>query len=456
VPKKPFTEGSVPPFADAPAAILITGDVEFFVEEAVTRAREALGDADTEVLVFDDDAPAEAVSDALLNRSLFSPRRLVQLDVSRVVGTDKPADLLDAAIEAWEKGTPAGRREAFRAARALLAALDLPSSGSPDENAEAAARKTRRKDEAPLLAEILKELPPESAGAGAVLKAALRAVLAREHNDGTVALLTAVKPPSGVDLIKEIEKKGLILEASVGDEPEPALRRLANARAKEREVVLEPAAVERLLKRTDSKAASFASELEKLLEWAGKGGRIRAADVDTNVQDEASEDIYEFFEAIGRREAKDALARLERLFEEGREVSAGDLAVETDRDWPAKFLGMLTAEVRRMLLIRSRLDESGGPGGFDAQMSYSTFQARLLPRLMAPATPFGRSPFETAQGRPVHPFALYRAAQRSSRYTAPQLARALARAAEVDVKLKDSAPILETLTAYVGELIAGT
>ncbi|HEY2796268.1 MAG TPA: hypothetical protein VGK26_00130 [Thermoanaerobaculia bacterium] len=455
MPKAPFSEKAVPSFADAPAAILIAGDVEFFVEEAVTRAREALSDGDTEVLVFEDDAPAEAISDALLNRSLFSPRRLVQLDVSRIVGTDKPADLLKDAVEAWETGTPAGRRAAFKAARALLAALDLPSSGNPDENAEAAARKTRRKDEAPLLAEILKELPPESAGAGAVLKAALRAVLAREHNDGTVALLTAIKPPSGVDLVKEIEKRGLLLLASVGEEAEPALRRLGAARAKEREVVLEPAAIERLLRRTDAKPASFASELEKLLEWAGKGGRIRAADVDTNVQDEASEDIYEFFEAVGRREAKDALARLERLFEEGRGVSAGDMTVETDRDWPAKFLGMLTSEVRRMLLIRARLDEGGGAGGFDAQMSYSTFQVRLLPRLMTPATPFGRSPFETSTGKSVHPFALYRAAQRSSRYTAPQLARALARAAEVDVKLKDSAPVLETLTAYVGELIAG-
>ncbi len=88
-------------------------------------------------------------------------------------------------------------------------------------------------------------------------------------------------------------------------------------------------------------------------------------------------------------------------------------------------------------------------------MTYATFQARVLPRLMTPATPFGRSPFENAQGKPVHPFALYRAAQRSARFTSPQLARALARAAEVDTKLKDSAPVLETLTAYVGELIAG-
>src|SRR5262249_22507950 len=158
--------------------------------------------------------------------------------------------------------------------------------------------------------------------------------------------LTAIDPPGGVDLVKEIEKRGLILETSIGDEPAPALRRLAAARAKEREVVIEPAAVERLVRRADEKAASFASELEKLLEWAGKGGRIRAADVDANVQDEASEDVYEFFEAVGRREAKDALARLERLFD-GREVSQGDLSVNTDRDWPMKFMGMLTSEVRR-------------------------------------------------------------------------------------------------------------
>jgi DNA polymerase III delta subunit len=451
VPKQPFAEKAIPSFANAPATILIVGDVEFFVEEAAVQARAALADPETEVLAFEDDAPAEAVSDALLNRSLFSPRRLVQLDISRVVGTEAPVKLFDAAVEAWEGGK---RREAFRQARALLAALELPSSANPDENAEAAAKTVRRKDEVPLFSEILKALPEESTGGTAVLKSALRAVVAREENDGTVALLTAVAPPQGVDLIKEIEKRGLILETSVGKEAESALRRLATARAKEREVVVEPAAVERLLRRTDARPAAFASELDKLLDWAGKGGRIKAGDVEANVQDEASEDVYEFFEAVGRRDAGDALSRLERLFS-GREVYQGDRAVDTERDWPAKLLGMLTSEVRRMLLIRARLDEAG-PGAFDDSMSYPAFQARVLPRLLAPATPFGRSPFETASGKSAHPFALYRAAQRSSRFTAPQLARALARAAEVDVKLKDSAPVLETFTSYVGDLIAGT
>ena len=452
MPKAPFSDSAVPAFSDAPAIVLVVGDVEFFVEEAAARAREVLARDGAEVLVFEDDAPAEAVSDALLNRSLFSPQRLVQLDISRILGTQSPGRLLTAAVEAWDKGTPAARREAFKQARALLAALDLPASGDPEETAEAAARKVRRKEEAPLLAEILKELPAESAGAVAILKAALRAVVARKDNDGTVALLTATASPAGVDLIKEVEKRGLVLEANVGKDAGDALKRLAAARAKEREVGFDSGAVQRLLLRTGSRPEQFASELDKLLEWAGKGGRIRAEDIEANVEDESSEDVYAFFEAMGRRDAGDALSRLDRLFS-GRDVRAGDRVVDTVEAWPNKFLGMLAGEVRRMLLIRARLEEAG-TGPFDASMSYGTFQARVLPRLMAPVTPFGRSPFETAQGA-AHPYALYLAAKRCARFTLPELARALGRAADLDVKLKDSAPVLETFTAFVGQLIAG-
>ncbi len=400
---------------------------------------------------FEDDAPVESVSDALLNRSLFSPQRIVELDISRLLGTEAPGRLLTRAVEAWESGK---RREAFKQARALLAALDLTLEAGAEETAAVAARKVRKKEEALLLAEILKELPDEKSGGAAVLRSALRALLARDENDGTVALLTAVAPPAGVDLVKEIADRGLVLETSVGDDAEPALRRLASARAKEREVVLEPAAIERLMVRTDSRAAAFALELEKLLEWAGKGGRIRASDIEANVEDESSEDVYGLFDAIGRRDAGLALSRLERLLD-GRDVRAGDREFrKVENIWPVQLLGMLAGEVRRMLLIRARLDE-GGAAGFDGSMSYPAFQARVLPRLMAPAAPFGRSPFETAQGG-AHPYGLYRSAQRSSRFTTRELARALARAADVDVALKNSYPALETLSAYLGELVAGS
>ena len=453
MPKSPFSEKSLPKFDDAPSAILVVGDVDFFVEEAVACVREALGGEDAEVLRFEDDAPSEAVSDALLNRSLFSARRVVELDISRLLGTESPGRLVTRALEAWGRGGAGGRREAFKHARALLAALDLPSCADPVENAEAAAKRVRKKDDAPMLAEILKELPEEKSGGPAVLKAALRSLLGRGQNDGTVALLTAVSPPAGVDLLQEITARGLVLETSVGKEAGPALRRLAEKLAKEREVSVDSAAIDRLLARTDADAASFAAEIGKLLEWAGKGGRIRAADVEANVEDESSEDVYGLFDAIGRRDAGDALQRLERLFD-GREVRQGDRAFDKIEEiWPIQLFGMIAGEVRRMLLLRARLDEAG-PGGFSASMPYPAFQARILPRLLAPVAPYERSPFDGAKG-PPHPFALYKAAQRSSQFSARELARALARAADVDVRLKSSAPVVETISAYVADLIGG-
>jgi DNA polymerase III delta subunit len=449
--KTPFNEGEVPGFREAPAVILIVGDVEFFVEEAAARAAARLAEGDAEVLRFEDEAPAETISDALLNRSLFSARRLVQFDISRLLGTESPAKLLDQAVEAWELSTPAGRREAFRRARALISALDLAAGAPAEELAEEAARKTRRKPQQDALLAILRELPEEKGGTAAI-KDALRFLLERA-NDGTVALVTATAPPAGVDLLEEIGKKGLVLEASVGKDAGSALTRLSRALAKEREVSLEPQAIDRLLFQTDSDPELFASELLKLLQWAGPGGRVRAADVRENVEDDSSEDVYAFYDALGRRDAGETLSRLERLFSD-RAVRSGDRKEEHDEyAWPVIFLGMLTGEVRRMLLVRARMEELGG--GPDASQSYNTFQARVVPRLAEPVAPFGRSPFENKKGG-VSGFLWFKAATRAARYSTPELSRALARAADVDVRMKSSVPPLDALSAYVAQLIAGS
>jgi DNA polymerase III delta subunit len=449
--KTPFNEGEVPGFREAPAVILIVGDVEFFVEEAAARAAARLAEGDAEVLRFEDEAPAETISDALLNRSLFSARRLVQFDISRLLGTESPAKLLDQAVEAWELSTPAGRREAFRRARALISALDLAAGAPAEELAEEAARKTRRKPQQDALLAILRELPEEKGGTAAI-KDALRFLLERA-NDGTVALVTATAPPAGVDLLEEIGKKGLVLEASVGRDAGSALTRLSRALAKEREVSLEPQAIDRLLFQTDSDPELFASELLKLLQWAGPGGRVRAADVRENVEDDSSEDVYAFYDALGRRDAGETLSRLERLFSD-RAVRSGDRKEEHDEyAWPVIFLGMLTGEVRRMLLVRARMEELGG--GPDASQSYNTFQARVVPRLAEPVAPFGRSPFENKKGG-VSGFLWFKAATRAARYSTPELSRALARAADVDVRMKSSVPPLDALSAYVAQLIAGS
>lgn len=431
--------------------VLITGDMEFFVEEAAAQAAAKLAGDEGEVLRFEEDAAAEAVSDALLNRSLFAARRVVRFDISRLLGTDSPAKLLDQAVEAWETQTPSGKRDAFRRARALLSALDLSSGGQPEEMAAEAARRTRRKTREETLAAILRELPEERGGP-AVVKDAVRLLLER-GNDGTVALLTATSPPSGVDLLEEIGRKGLVLEASVGENPAPALGRLARAAAREREVSLDSEAIQALLELTDANPELFAAELQKLLQWAGSGGRVRAADVRENVGDESSEDLYAFYDAVGRRDAGESLTRLERLFSEGRRVRAGDRDVDTEEYWGVRFFAMFADEVRRMLLVRARMEEAGSPP--DLSMNYRTFETRVLPFLEEPVAPFGRSPFANRQGR-LSPFLWFKAAGRAARYSTKELARALARAAEVDVRLKSSVAELDALSVFVAQLIAGT
>ncbi|MGH9368727.1 MAG: DNA polymerase III subunit delta [Thermoanaerobaculia bacterium] len=444
MPKKAFS-GIALAFEDAPAVVLVSGPLDFFVEEAASKVAEGLAKGGAERIRFDDDASPESISDALLNRSLFSPRRVVELDVSRLLGTEAPGALLDAAVEAWEKESPAGRREAFRKARALLSALHLERGADPAATADQVSRKVKRAQSAPLLAELLRELP-EQKGAPDLFVPALRTVLER-GNDGVVALLTATAPPKDAALFGEIAQKGLVLEVNVGKKESPeALARYAGARAREREVALEADAIARLRFQTDDRPELFAAELSKLLEWAGKGGRVRADDVRANVEDEASESLYLLYDAIGRRDAGEALARLERLFS-GRTVRMGKEEIDTDEYWPTRFLGFLTGELRRMLLIRFLLNDPAA--GYDAGMSPAAFEERVLPRLLEAR---GRSGKPLVQGKP---YGIYKLAARSARFRTEELARALARSAELDVGLKTSTPPLEALSAYVGQLVAG-
>ncbi len=447
MPKKDFSEEALPSFDAAPSVVAITGDVAFFVEEAAARARERLAADDAEVLRFPEEASPGAAAEALLNRSLFSARRLVEIDISRLLGEDSPGELALAAVEAWSRSSPAGKREAFRGMRRLLVALDLPAVGDPDETAGAIARKVKDKELEEPLAELLRELPEEKGAGGATLISTLRTLLERP-NDGLVALLTVTKPPKGAELLAAVGRQGLLLEIRMGDkEIGPALGRLAFARAKQQDVRIDPEAIARLRARTKSQPALFASELDKLLDWAGEGGQIRAADVGDQVVDESFEDVFAFFEALGRRDAGETLARLERLFSM-RERRAGKRSFDPDEEgWPQIFLGMLTSEIRRMLLVRSLLEEPGAPR---LDSSFDRYKDRVAPYLDEPLPPFG-SPF----GGRADGYPLFKAAERSLRFTAPELARALARAAEIDVKLKNSAPVLETFTAYVGGVIAG-
>ena len=438
----PFSEEDVPTFADAPSAILVVGDVEFFVEEAAgARARGALGGDDVEVLRFEDDAPAEAVSDALLNRSLFSPRRLVELDISRLLGTESPGRLVTKALEAWEKGGAGGRREAFRHARALLAALDLPRGRGPGRERRGGARKrVRKKDEAPALAEILKELPEEKSGGPAVLKGALRVLLERgKRRDGGAA-------DGG--------------RAAGGRGPAPGDRRRGAWCSRRRSARTRGPRCGGWPRRSrrSARSRSIRRAIERLADADGRGRRARSPRSSASCSSGRARAAGSARRTSGRTSrTKPRRTSTGSSTRSGggtrgtrsrgssgssragtcggrprRREDRGDLAHPVLRDDHG--------EVRRMLLLRARLDEAG-PGGFDASMSYADLPG---PRA-APAAGAGGSlralAVRRAARRPPHPFALYKAAQRASRFSPPELARALARAADVDVGLKNSAPV---------------
>jgi DNA polymerase III delta subunit len=417
-------------------AILVCGPHEFFVDEAAEEARGELGFSEEEIERIAEESLAARLPDALASGSLFSSRRLVEADLSALFGRDAPAALAEEAAAAWEKESAAGRREAFKKARALLAALQIENE-SAEETAATAAKRVRRPEIRETLEEIFRELP----GGGASGNAAAGAVLAHLEGGvpGTVLLARAVDPPRTSALYKAFDAHGSIRVAG-GDDNENARLLVARARklASQKRVTIEPAAIERLRSRTADDPRFFASELEKLLEWAGEKGKIVARDVEALVEDRRAEDVYAFFDALGSRDRAETMRRLEGILS-GRALRTGEREIKGDEPLRA-FFGMLAAEIRRLLVVRARCEETRTR--INPALAYGAYQSGVHPRLSA-GTPL-------LEG---NPFLWYKAYQRAARFTPPELVRALRRCADADAATKDSASLEDTIALLVSEIV---
>ena len=420
---------------DPPRAILVCGPHEFFVDEAAEEARAELGFSEEEIERIPEEALAARLPDALSTGSLFSSRRLVEADLSALFGRDSPAGLAEEAAAAWEKDSPAGRREAFKKGRALLAALQIDDD-DPEAAAAAAAKKIRRPDLREALEEIFREIPggaPGNAAAGAVLAHLEGGV------PGTVLLARAVDPPRSSALYRRFDALGAVRVAG-GDENENARLLAARARklAAEKRVAIEPAAIERLRARTAEEPRLFASELERLLDWAGENGKIGARDVEALVEDRRAEDVYAFFDALGARDRAETMRRLEAILS-GRALRTGEREIKGEEPLRA-LLGMLVAEIRRLLVVRARCEETRtriNPG-----LSYGAYQSGVHPRLSAETTLLEGSPF-----------LWYKAYQRAGRFSLAELVRALRRCADADAATKESASLEDTIAVLVSEIV---
>lgn len=427
---------------EAEKAILVVGDHEFFVEEAAEEIRREFREASFEVERVSDESLASLLPEALSTGSLFAPRRLVEADLTPLFGRIAPGRLVEEAVEAWRKNSPAGRREAFRKVRELLASV--PSAGdSPAEIAAAAARKTRKPDCLEALTEILQEMPESRANPAAAVEAVLAHL--QRGLEGTVLLARAVDPVRTTPLYEAFRKHGHIRDVGSEEKQRP-LRLASRARklAAERKIQIEPAAVERLLRSTDAEPRPFASELEKLLDWAAEGGRVTERDVAAIVDDRHSEDIFAFFESFGERRRNDSLRVLSAILS-GQPLRAGDREFTGDDPLRA-FFGLLVKEIRRLCLIRARGEDSAWK--MDPAISFGTYQARVHPKLAAPVPPFG----EPLAGE-GHPYGWYKSYQRSCRFRLSELTAALIRCSEADAAMKDSAPAEDVLTQLVSSIV---
>ena len=423
-------------------ALLVVGDHEFFVEEAAEEAREALAGESYEIERIPEDGLASLLPEALSTGSLFSTRRLIEADLTSLFGRSSPGRLLEEAVEAWGKDSPAGRREAFKKTRVFLATAGLKAD-SAEETAAAAVKKVRKPELLDPLVEILRELPD----AGASPAGAAAAVLAHLERglEGTLLLARAVDPLRSSALFEAFRKRGEIRDVSGEVKERPRrLRARGEKLAAERGVAIEPAALDRLLRSTDADPRAFASELEKLLDWAGAGGRIAENDVAAAVEDRHAEDLYAFFDAFGERRREETLRRLAAILS-GRPLRAGerDLIAE---DPLRAFFSMLVKEVRRLCFVRARCEESGWK--MDPAVAFPAYQSRIHPKIAAPVEPFSDS--LAAEGPP---YGWYKAYQRACRFRLAELTSALVRCAEADAAMKDSAPDAETIAGLVAGIV---
>jgi hypothetical protein len=100
---------------------------------------------------------------------------------------------------------------------------------------------------------------------------------------------------------------------------------------------------------------------------------------------------------------------------------------------------MLVGEVRRLLVVRARCDETRtkiNPVGYPA------YQAGVHPRL-AGGTPLMEG----------NPFVWYKAYQRAARFSGKELVAALRLCAAADAAMKDSASLEDTIAALVSGIV---
>ena len=430
--------------------LFLTGDDDWIVAEGARRVAAAFREAFREGEVTAYEATGEGVKEAVADAAtiaLFATNRLVVLEATELFRSKGlTAEELDALLdEAEEAGDDERLRVRLaRKASALAVAAGVTVGDDPEEAARRIAGRVKRADRAGALAALLASVPRSEEGTETALEALLDFAQRAGASDN-VLLVHAVSPDSQHRATQSLRRAARAADLSV---PGEAARRerlaaLGLERAIERKVLVEAEVFDLLSGRGRLFARPFLSDLDRLID-AAAGPRVTGEEAARQIADESKEYGSDFVEAVAQRDLFQALRLLAKLlsgatftaFRPWGEREDAPAGKKGPRGEAAFFplLGLLAAELRRMLALRAALEEERRvPSAVGRRTDYRGFVDRVLPALKAPRE--GLPPFSLE----AHPFVLHKAYLAALGWTAEDLRRALMGLETIDRGVKSGA-----------------
>jgi DNA polymerase-3 subunit delta len=190
---------------------------------------------------------------------------------------------------------------------------------------------------------------------------------ATNPNPETTLVLVATKIAKNLRIYKAIDKTGQVSEykaPSKRDYPRTVVEMFA---ARDRRIGLEAAEV--LVRAVGHDLRRLSIEIDKVIAFTGDRQTLSRDDVEEVMSTTAPTSIFDFLDALGSRECRDALRLLASLVAEGESIHG--------------IHAMSLRHVRNLLgvrALRDRGDQPAGAAAIAAQMGMMEWQARNLIR----------------------------------------------------------------------------
>jgi DNA polymerase III delta subunit len=429
--------------------LFLSGDDDWIVAEGARRIAAAFREAFREGEVSTYEATGEGVKEALADAAtvaLFATNRLVVLEATELFhGRGLTAEEVDALLdEADEAGGDARLVSRLaRKAHALAQAAGVAVGDDPEDAARRIAGRVKRVDRAGALAALLARTPASEEGTETALDRLLDFAQRAGASDN-VLFVHAVSPDAQHRATQGLKRAARSADLSVPDEAARCerLAALGLERAIDRKVLVESEVFELLSGRGRLAARPFLSDLDRLIDTA-TGPRVTAEEAARQIADESKEYGSDFVEAVAERDLSRALRLLAKLLS-GASFTAfrpwggkedAPSAKKGPRGEAAFFplLGLLAAELRRMLALRAALDERAPSPSAARPADYRRFVDRTLPALKAPRPGLPLLPLD------AHPFVLHKAYLAAFGWTAEDLKHALTGLEAIDRGVKSGA-----------------